>query len=538
MAGSDARTNSRWLKSIAGDSHASSRPLAALSVINSLAAGVFAAALTAALMGRLWAAALLALVILARAGLARLTQRLAARQARTIKSMVRERTLKVALSRRRGDAAAADMVGLAVEAIAPLDGYFTRYRPAEIEARIVPLLIALLVALASPVAAAILVATLVPFAALMALAGGAAAEAAARQLEALTRLSGRFLDRVRALPIILAFQAEAAETAQVARAAEDVSERTLKVLRIAFLSTAALEFFAALSVALVAVYCGFSLLRLLPFRVPEHLNFARAFFALALAPEFYAPMRRLAGAYHERQLGEAAAERLRAIPEDEAADARPRVIELTTPPCLRFKGATLRFGDLAIGPFDTDARPGEITVILGETGSGKTSMLQAILDPGRLSSGSIEIDGRPLKPDDDLAPSVSWSGQAPAFLPNSLLDNLKAAAPGVTDEQALETILAVGLGPALARRPEGAELILDERGSGLSGGERRRLALARALLKPTPLLLLDEPTADLDPQSEAEVIALLRKAAAHRTVLVATHSAALAAVADRVAHLV
>ena len=122
--------------------------------------------------------------------------------------------------------------------------------------------------------------------------------------------------------MILAFQAEAQETAKVSAAAREVSNRTLGVLRVAFISSAALEFFAALAVALVAVYCGFSLLGLLPFKAPESLDFQRAFFALALAPEFYAPFRKLAGAYHEKQLGEAAAARLRPLLEH-AAPAPP-----------------------------------------------------------------------------------------------------------------------------------------------------------------------------------------------------------------------
>ncbi len=233
------------------------------------------------------------------------------------------------------------MMTVAVDAVETIDGYVARFLPARRAAGLVPLLVLVAVAIASPVSAAILVATLVPFIVVMALAGGAAADESRRQFSALSRLSGLFADRVRALPVVLAFQAEQNEAARLATAAEALRRRTMGVLRVAFVSSAGLEFFAALSVALVAVYAGFNLLGLLPFPSPEKLDLGRAFFVLALAPEFYAPMRRLAAAYHDQQAAETAADRLMALetPPHPASAMPP----FATAPGIRFEAVTVRY---------------------------------------------------------------------------------------------------------------------------------------------------------------------------------------------------
>lgn len=417
----------------------------------------------------------------------------------------------------------------ATDRIEDLDGYHARFRPLRIAAVATPLMVASAAALASWVAAAILLATLIPFALGMALAGTAAARAAARQLDALSRLSGLFIDRVRALPIILGFGAQDRVVRQLSGATQEVARRTLAVLRVAFLSSAVMEFFAAISVALVAVYCGFSLLRLLPFPAPETLTLGRALFVLVLAPEFYLPMRRMAAAYHDKQIGEAAIERLLglapAVEEREAA-----VEKLEHAPLLRFDAVEIDYGDQRIGPFTLDVPAGELTVLSGPSGAGKSSLLNALLGLAPVAAGEILLDGMPLAPA-SLQGQVSWAGQATAFLPGTLGDNIRLSRPDASDAAVAHAASCVGLMTLVSARAAGLATPIDPHGSGLSGGERRRVGMARAVLRDAPLWLLDEPTADLDAASAAALIALIRTVATGRTVLLVTHDPGVAALA-------
>lgn len=453
-------------------------------------------------------------------------------------SAQRRRVLEALLAPPRSAGAIGERAALAVEDIEALEGYAIRYVPAQIAARLAPGIIALAVFFASPVAAVILLGTLLPFALIAMLAGDAAARSSRRQLDALARLTGLFADRIRALPIVLAYDAAPAQTRHVGVAASEVAERTLGVLRVAFVTSAALDLFSALAIALVAVYAGFSLLGLLPFPAPEVLEFREAFFALALAPEFYATLRRLAAAYHERQLGEAALDRMSGLAGAgagvPAVDAIPRGERAShaAPPSIELQEALVRHGDdeASVGPVSFSCPAGKLTVLLGPSGTGKTSLLRAMLGVTPLASGRLEVGGAPSP---GLGRRAAWCGQAPYFLPGTLSRNL-----GSDDEDATRELLhALGLDALLAKRPEGLELVVDEQGSGLSGGEQRRLGLARALLANRDVLLLDEPTAELDAATEARVMQALVARCGSRTIVVATHSPRLAAIADHVVSL-
>lgn len=443
--------------------------------------------------------------------------------ARAVKASLRDRVLAGLFSGRP------EALSAAVEGVEALDGHYARFEPVRLAAAITPLILIGAAAVASPVAAGILLFTLLPFALGMALAGTAAARESRHQFAALSRLSGLFLDRVRSLPAILAFQAEARTAAEVGEASRELERRTASVLRAAFVSSAVLEFFSALSVALVAVYCGFNLLQLLPFPAPETLDLGRAFFVLALAPEVYAPLRRMAAAYHDRQAAEAAQPALAAA----AARVEPtRRAVLTGPaPTIRFEGVTVAYG---AGPvvegFDLEVRPGQMVALTGASGAGKSSLLHALIGLAPVTAGRILIDGRPLSELGCLAGQVAWASQAPVVTPGTLEDNIALADRTASPRRVMAAAGLAGLRGDL-NRP------LDERGGGLSGGELRRLGLARALLKDSPIVLLDEPTANLDRDAEAALIDVIRRATEGRTTLIATHASAVAAMADRVVRL-
>jgi ATP-binding cassette subfamily C protein CydD len=444
------------------------------------------------------------------------------RAANTVKQSLRRRLFEALLPTgfRRGRLPGEDL-RTAVDDVETAEGYVARFAPIKAAATLSPLICAALAALASWVAALIMLVTLIPFAVGMALAGSAARTEADRQLMALSRMTGLFVDRARALPTIITFGAEERVTRQIAGAAREVADRTLLVLKIAFVSSAVLEFFAALSVALIAVYCGFSLLGLLPVPAPEHLGLGQAFFVLALAPEFYLGMRRMAAAYHEKQQGEAAASAIQ--PELERAEALVCAMEQSTAAAgpLKIENLVIRFDDGSrIGPVNANWPTTGLHVITGPTGAGKSTLLHALTGMAPIASGRILVSGSEIAPG-NLNSQIGWSGQRPFLLPGSLQDNLLLGTQMVPPPDWQMLVTRLGLKTMLNAR--GASLVIDPAGSGLSGGERRRIGLCRAILSNRPILLLDEPTADLDADAAHAVSEVLLEVSRTRLVIAATH---------------
>lgn len=435
------------------------------------------------------------------------------------------------------------LVSTLLEQVDGLDGYFARYRPQMFIAVLIPLLILGVVFPLNWAAGLILLLTAPLIPVFMILVGLGTQARQSEQLQMLTRMSGHFLDLVRGLGDLRLLDAHRAQTPRVAAVAEEFRRRTMRVLRLAFLSSTVLEFFASVSIAMLAVYLGFSLLGHLDFGyydTPPDL--ALSFFILLLAPEFYLPLRELGTHYHARAEALAAAGQLQPIfaapsLQCQGGGGQPG---LTAPAlCIERLSFAHRPDVPVLRELSLELPAGGSLAIVGQSGAGKTTLLRLILGELAPPPGTIRIDGRPLDELDAQAwrEGIAWMSQHPRLLPATLADNLRLARHDA-DEAAMHEALAFAeLLPWFATLPDGWQTRLGEGGRLLSGGQLRRLALARVYLRQARLLLLDEPTASLDSATEALVMAGLRRLAAGRTLLLLTHRRAALQLVDRVALL-
>ncbi len=435
------------------------------------------------------------------------------------------------------------LVSTLLEQVDGLDGYFARYRPQMFIAVLIPLLILGVVFSLNWAAGLILLLTAPLIPVFMILVGMGTQARQARQLQMLTRMSGHFLDLVRGLGDLRLLDAHRAQTPRVAAVAEEFRVRTMSVLRMAFLSSTVLEFFASVSIAMLAVYLGFSLLGHLDFGyydAPPDL--ALSFFILLLAPEFYLPLRELGTHYHARAEALAAAEQLQPIFAASSPQCRGGSLQpADKAPAIRLQRLSFAHqpGVPVLRELSLDLAAGASLAIVGNSGAGKTTLLRLILGELSAPPGAISIDGRPLEELDAQAwrEGIAWMSQHPRLLPATLADNLRLARHDA-DEAAMHEALAFAeLLPWFATLPEGWQTRLGEGGRLLSGGQLRRLALARVHLRRARLLLLDEPTASLDSATEALVMAGLQRLAEGRTLLLLTHRSAALQLVERVALL-
>lgn len=418
---------------------------------------------------------------------------------------------------------------LILEQIDDMHDFYARYLPQMALAASVPLLIVITLFPINWAAALILLGTapLIPL--FMAMVGMGAADANRRNFQALARLSGQFLDRLRGLETLRLFHRAEAETANIAEASEQFRQRTMEVLRMAFLSSAVLEFFASISIALIAVYFGFSYLGVFDFgHYSGAVTMFAGFLVLILAPEFYQPLRDLGAFYHAKAQAVGAADALQTFIEESEGAALQRG-ELT--PELHH-GLSLVATDLTIvtadgsqlaGPLNFTLQPGQRVALVGQSGSGKTSLMNVLL--GYLPyQGSLQVNGVELR---DIAlphwqQQLAWVGQNPHLPASTLRQNILLS--GNHDEARLQQVLELaGVNEFLPRLPAGLDSETGDQAASLSVGQAQRVAVARALMKPCQLLLLDEPDASLDAHSEQHVNHALLAASHAQSTLLITH---------------
>ncbi|MFD0354409.1 thiol reductant ABC exporter subunit CydD [Streptomyces sp. NPDC127110] len=478
---------------------------------------------------------LLAAVALGRGLVAWLTELAAHRASAAVKSELRGRLLDRAAGLGPGwlsGQRTGSLVSLATRGVDALDDYFSRYLPQLGLAVVVPGAVLARIVTEDWVSAAIIVVTLPLIPLFMILIGMATQSRMDRQWRLLSRLSGHFLDVVVGLPTLKVFGRAKAQAESIRKITDDYRQATMRTLRIAFLSSFALELLATLSVALVAVTIGMRL-------VHGELDLYTGLVILILAPEAYLPLRQVGAQYHAAAEGLAAAEEIFEVLETPAPAPGGGADVPATGLRIALDGVEVRYegrGASSPGPVSLAVGPGECVALTGPSGAGKSTLLNVLLGfvtprAGRVRVGDADLAELSLE---QWRERIAWVPQRPHLFAGTIAENVRLARPGAEDGAVEAALRDAGAWEFVSALPHGSRTLLGEGGAGLSAGQRQRLALARAFLADRPVLLLDEPTAALDGETEAAVVDAVRRLAVGRTVLLVVHRPALLAVADRV----
>lgn len=415
----------------------------------------------------------------------------------------------------------AELAAVAVDRVEAMDGFHARWSAATQLALLGPLLVGLVAFGMDWLSGLILLVAgaFVPVA--MAVAGIGAGVAARKQFVSMTRLQVGFLDRIKGISTIVLVGRTAEEAASLGRAADELRGRTMKVLRVAFLSSTALDLAAAAALVLIAV-------RFSPLLHGDAALVPTALFLLLLVPEFFAPLRAFSAVYQDRMAAEAVAEDMVSLPEMPAPVAAAELRSIAAiGVSLAFEDVGFSWGNAPILSHLSFRVPaGEILLLTGASGVGKSTIIDLILGFIAPDSGQVTFNGIEMA---SLVPSareklVGWIGQKPMIFSGTIAENIKFARPEASDAQVAEAVRLARLCEVVAALPLGLETPIGEAGFGLSGGQAQRIAIARAFLKDAPLLLLDEPTAHLDPAIERDVLESIKRLAMGRTVVLASHS--------------
>ena len=481
----------------------------------------------------------LLLVVFARATVAWVAELAASRSSARAKSQLRaallQRAATLGLDNSR-EQRTGELAVLATRGIDALDGYFSLYLPQLFLAVIVPVVVVVVVLWNDWLSAAIIAFTIPLIPLFMALVGAATKERMDDQFRTLERLAGHFLDVVAGLGTLKVFGRAKAQAQAIREITERYRRAAIGTLRITFLSSLILELVAMISVALVAVEIGLRLMN-------GHLDLRTALFALILAPEAYLPLRQLGANYHASAEGMAAAEQVFAVLEAPEAPRGTR-IDFPDPALagLTVEGLRVSYpgrSEPALDGLSLTVSEGEVLALVGPSGCGKSTLLSVLLglvtpERGSVRVGDVDLAELDL---DAWRSRLAWVPQRPHLFKASISQNVRLGRSDASTDEVRSAIAAAGLTDAVRNLPDGLDTVLGDRGAGLSAGERQRVALARAFLRDAPLLLLDEPTANLDGETEREIVQTIGRLAEGRTIVLVAHRPALIAVADRVLSL-
>ena len=430
-----------------------------------------------------------------------------------------------------------EVAAVAVQGVDALEAYFGRFVPQLVLAVAVPVAVIAWIVPIDLISAALMLLTLPLVPVFMVLIGRYTERDTHARWRALSLLSTHFLDVVRGLPTLRAFNRGHAQTAAIAETSEQYRSTTMRTLRVAFLSGAVLELAATLGIALVAVTVGVRL-------ADGGIGLESALTILVLAPELYLPLRNLGAQYHASADGLAVAERLLELTEGPTtSDGRWR------PAMPRPQGATIRLEGVSyaypardatvLTGVDLELRPGETVGLVGASGSGKSTVASLLLGLTQPTQGRVTVDGAELTAADHAAwrRSVAWVPQRPTLFHGSIADNIRLGEPTADDESVVAAARLAGADEFVRALPDGYGTVVGDGGRPVSAGERQRIALARALLRDASLVVLDEPTANLDPENAAAVARAIEGLGEGRTVLVIAHRPELVARADRTVRL-
>jgi ATP-binding cassette, subfamily C, bacterial CydD len=428
----------------------------------------------------------------------------------------------------------AEVAAVAVQGVDGLAAYFGRYLPQVVLAVVVPLAVLGWVAAIDLASAALMLTTLPLVPVFMWLIGRYTEERTRERWQALRLLSTHFLDVLRGLPTLRAFNRSRAQAAAIADVSERYRRATMATMRISFLSGSVLELAATIGVALVAVTVGVRL-------VDGGIGLQAGLTVLVLAPELYLPLRQLGAQYHASADGLAVAERMLDLLDAPAAVSPggrrlpPSLLEAA----VRLEGVSFAYPSrpgLVLDGLDLELPPGVTVALVGASGSGKSTIASLLLRLAEPAAGRVSVGGVDLAAcrTEDWRRLVAWVPQRPTMFRASVADNIRLGDPSASLERVRDAAVLAGADRFVSAMPAGYETLVGDGGRALSAGERRRLALARAFVRNAPLVLLDEPTADLDPTSAEVVAEAVERLRPGRTVLLIAHRAELVRRADRV----